>query len=852
MKTCVGVLTCLFCLGGVAYAQPFPDLCASPSITATANGNWSATSTWTPARVPTAADVVSIPAGRSVTYDQVSNAAITCVDVSGTLTFVTTSDTRLTTGTLLIPNGGTLQIGPEPAAYRAEIVITEQPLDTTGVDPEQYGTGVLIAGTVSIAGAPKTPTFTRLTTEPIAGATTLMLSETPTGWQVGDRLVLPDTRQLLGGPGGDDDPYVWKGEVLTIASLSGNTVTLTAPLAYTHQGARNAEEVLEILPHVGNLTRNVEIKSANPSGLRGHVLATERAVVDIRHAAFLGLGRTTIDPEDSTAFDNVGNVTHIGTNQVGRYALHMHHLIGPNSPPPNGHQFTLIGNVVEDTTKWGLAVHDSHFGLIQDNIIYNVKGAAVVTEDGSETQNVFDHNFAVRGKGQGGREAWGKEGVGFWFRGADNIVTNNVAANFRSDQYDAAYGFKYFLTYFDDDVRTPKGPGLDPMVNANVTIQNPNAIAIRKFENNEAYGAMESGLTFWWIGAKNNDRQVGTPESVIKNFTVWHVYNRGVYHYQAYNLTVDGLVVRGSYYEQGAVGLCCQTGVDFGDYYGDTITYKNFNIQNRTYGFGGSILSGGTITKIQDGYLKNQVNLGLGTMYNIAIDANILTERHYVVRNVRIEQLPEKDRTVPLIKIGMGYSGIDGRTHNFVLSDILEVYDYNGVPGDDFRVYYTQQDPNYGPVPQTSPLNPDGVTHRWIGVPVDGLTNAQAWSMYGKAIAGEIAPCNTTRPEVVGGFACPLSTPPPLDPVRFYEHIDYAGNSFGASSDVSFVGWTWNDQISSVHVPPGRTVTLYEHIDFTGQSLTLTHEDNGTDLRNYPGPGTDGTWNDAVSSIKIQ
>ena len=83
----------------------------------------------------------------------------------------------------------------------------------------------------------------------------------------------------------------------------------------------------------------------------------------------------------------------------------------------------------------------------------------------------------------------------------------------------------------------------------------------------------------------------------------------------------------------------------------------------------------------------------------------------------------------------------------------------------------------------------------------------------------------------------------------FYDDIDFGGGSFNAGSDVSFVGWDWNDRISSISVPQGMSVTLYEHSDYGGQSLTLT---SGTaDLRWFNGPGPDGTWNDQASSIQI-
>ena len=36
----------------------------------------------------------------------------------------------------------------------------------------------------------------RVTTEPLAGHVSLQLADTPSGWQPGDRLVVPDSRQL--------------------------------------------------------------------------------------------------------------------------------------------------------------------------------------------------------------------------------------------------------------------------------------------------------------------------------------------------------------------------------------------------------------------------------------------------------------------------------------------------------------------------------------------------------------------------------------------------------------------------------------------------------------------------------
>jgi hypothetical protein len=86
-------------------------------------------------------------------------------------------------------------------------------------------------------------------------------------------------------------------------------------------------------------------------------------------------------------------------------------------------------------------------------------------------------------------------------------------------------------------------------------------------------------------------------------------------------------------------------------------------------------------------------------------------------------------------------------------------------------------------------------------------------------------------------------------PDMFYEHISFNGASLSTAADLPFVGWEWNDRISSVRVPRGKVVVLYEHRDYGGQTLTLTND--SPDLRQFAGPGRDRTWNDAASSIRL-
>src|SRR5262249_45842318 len=156
----------------------------------------------------------------------------------------------------------------------------------------------------------------------------------------------------------------------------------------------------------GNLTRNVVVRSESASGTRGHALFTYRADVDIRYAQFSGLGRTTNDPTDNTTFDANGKVTHVGTNEASRDPVDFHHLFGPTTIPSDDYQYTFAGNSVfcpldPMPFRWGIAIDDSHYGLIKDNVLYNWAGAGVITVEGNETGNVIEHNFVDRVTGTG-------------------------------------------------------------------------------------------------------------------------------------------------------------------------------------------------------------------------------------------------------------------------------------------------------------------------------------------------------------------------------------------------------------------------------------------------------------------
>jgi hypothetical protein len=746
-----------------------PNFGANPTIVSVKSGNWSDPAVWSLGRLPTTGDIVDINPGTTVTYDANSTAALNTLEIQSgaTLTFRTDISTQLIVGNFLVLQGGSLIIGtqtnPVAANVMAQVFIANQAINTT-LDPEQFGTGLIVLGSMTTYGAAKTPYIT-LSQEAHAGDNALHLAAPASGWQVGDVLELPDTRELNWNERGSN--YVPQWEQLTIQSISadGLTVTLTGPLVYNHLGARDASGVLQFLPQVANVSRNVMFASvdvaAGVSDTRGYTLFTYRANVSTQNTGFCELGRTINGADDNTTFDTLGNVSHLGTNEGDRMAMTAHNLIGATKPQANGYQFTFAGDVVNSNCvvctngiidfntqsiyRWGITINNSDYGLIQNNVVYNTAGAGIVTESGSESGNVFDGNFVARVNGSGGRYDMGSEGVGYWFRGPNNYYRNNIATDInRGGTY--SYGFNLFFRYLGLQ-NIPAFQGADPSVAGQYVTVNMNASPILQFENNEVYGATPNGMTYWWVNAYGATALSGTP-STIKNFTVWNEYQWGVFGYESNQLTIDGFTALGDQSVM-ASGNGAQ-GMIFMDYFEKDLVITHANIQDEAVGIGPSANSGGGTQTIENSYLNNLTDIGIVTLWSVNESSAGIPSRKVVINNV---QFAVPLAGSPLVAINMYYSTQLQGPPNLIQLDQVFVYNYNGITGDNFQVYYTQQSPNFV-VPQTT-YNTDG-TIRQDGSPVAGLTNQQTWSQYGIAIAGAIVPSTATTMDGVDGLVVPI------------------------------------------------------------------------------------------------
>lgn len=814
-----------------------PDFSTGAQIASVAPGNWSSNGTWSLGRPPLAGERVIVR--HNVRYDAQSTARIHTISIQegGTLAFATNQSTKLVVGNLLVKDDGTLEIGregqPVPFGVSAELLIADQALDTSGADPRQYGTGIIVLGTIRTEGMQKTP-YARLTGDLAQGASVLTLQTAPTGWRVGDRVVLPDTHDW------NENEYWWnyvsRAEVFVITAISpdGLQITLDRPATHEHPGARDGNGLLTFTPFVANLDRTVRIASENRNGVRGHMLLTYRASVKLHHTLIEDMGRTTDEPLDNTTFDSNGQVTHIGTNQIGRYPIHLHHLYGPPNPTNTGYQYEVVGNAVVNSEKWPITVHDSHFGLIQNNVVYEGTGSGVMTEDGNETANVFEGNIVMHTHGPTvGRSQDGRDGGSFWFWGFSHIVRNNVAVSFNGRAQDIVAGAGYSFNWTaatSANTKIPLFRGADLTQEGQFKLVDMQQQKILEFSDNEAVGGA-TGLVFWHRGTSGYSAQDDVETTLVKNLRCWHVFEECFFGYPSQNVVFDGMVVRSNpatpRFSPAGNGFRC------GDYWCRNITIRNADIQGAGAGIIGDTNTNGQLYVV-DSYLRNITNIRITTPATPGTRA-AMPDRVALIENVRFDGWPGRTRT----DVARDYS--DGSHANLRTLNRVLVYDYNGTPGDNFQLFLPEQDPNFI-MAQTAfdPQFPEVFIR--LGSPDAGRTNADNLARYGITTSGELATCSTTRP-LIAGFACPVSNTPPLDP-RLTIILTGTGGGRVTSGD-GFIDC--GTQCSHTY-QANATVTLNvtpdpgsEFAGFTGEgcgtAITLTRPVICEAMFNLPGTG---------------
>ncbi|ELZ24921.1 G8 domain-containing protein [Halosimplex carlsbadense 2-9-1] len=290
-------------------------------------------------------------------------------------------DLELTTTWLLAEGSNALvRIGSEDDPYEHDARIALVGLggeNVRGEGAEAIGTkllGTWDGGSIEIHGASRDKTdWTQLDAHADAGTETLTLANAA-DWEAGDRIAI--------APSGSDP---WQAERRTVASVSGNQVTLEEPLDHDHYGAveTHAGTELDMRAEVGLLTRNVELRGDDLSYAdRDRGVDSEYAAGFGGHAIFADPGRVRIEGLEAFRCGQSG--------LQARYPLHFHHAGDQEGS-------YLRHNSVWHSFNRGINAHGTGNVEIERNVVFDTIGHSYLVEQGlpEEEGNVFRENLAM-------------------------------------------------------------------------------------------------------------------------------------------------------------------------------------------------------------------------------------------------------------------------------------------------------------------------------------------------------------------------------------------------------------------------------------------------------------------------
>ena len=451
---------------------------------------WSDSATWNGSK-PALGQEVTIPAETIILLDEITP-AFSGITINGTLVF-DRQDLELTTDWILV--NGKLEIGTEAEPFTHQAFLT-----LTGDDTEQsimgMGTrGIMVLGELELHGTPPSTVWTKINESAESGSTSLTLMET-VDWNPGEEIVLAPTDYFEAGNG------ISVSQRLSIANVSGASLTLNEGLNAHRWGAlqyatpeglslssANLVEppvpdtdsistplVLDERAAVGNLSRNIIIRSPDDNLWQNE-----------------GFGvHTMIMPTGSAKINGVEIQRGGQRGRIRRYAFHWH-ILSYNGTETladaTGQYFT--NSSINSSKNRGIVIHGTNGLLIQNNVLFDIEGHGIFTEDAVERRNIIDNNLVLHVRTPlvspaqllKQHEGWtGSFGSScFWISNPDNVLTNNHVGD--------CVGFGYWLTY-------PRNPWGDHqnVLDENGLIMNPSRTLFGVFDNNTAHSNRLQGI----------------------------------------------------------------------------------------------------------------------------------------------------------------------------------------------------------------------------------------------------------------------------------------------------------------------------------------------------------------------
>lgn len=713
-----------------------------------ADGRWSEPKTWHGGKLPEKDANVLVPHGKSVTVDGVESTPLRTIRVDGKLAFAPDRNTQLLVDTLVIAEEGELEIGtsalPIARDKQARVIFADRgPIDTRW-DPKHLSRGLLSHGKVIMQGAAATPQL-RLAAAPRKGDVKLILSKVPENWRPGDRLIVPAVR------------YRGRDEERTILAIDGREVTIDA-LEQDH-----IPPAADLLLPVAHISRNVIVESENVTDVprAGHIMFMHSPDVHVGNVAFHHLGRT--DKRNSVNDPLLGGekqITHgTGTNPRGRYAVHFHRT----GTVAAGRPATVKGSVVLNSPGWGFVNHSS-FVEIDHNITFNVTGSGFVTEAGDEI-GTFHRNFAIRSRGSGhdvsertAIQDFGHEGDGFWFQGAGVSVEGNIAAG------QAQTGFIFFTRGLEQ-----AGLGRMRFAAANLkdrswcgdrTDVEVGQVPVRSFRDNEVFASHTGIIPRHHLSGTKDGGPRYPGVSVIADSTVWNS-EIGVHVRYSSNVTLRNLRLIGNRDPKDR----CRVGVsgqieEVNNIRCENLRIKDFNVGIDVRESGSWIIDGGTFDNGIDIMIPTTIERGrvVTILGDVRFAAQHSAEHFDIYLGAEFGTLLQ-GRYV-------------GRNPNFLFTP--NVIEYRGQ-----QLYYLEQAANHVPLRNdltAAEQKKLGIAKGSVPEELIGKTNRELWRRFGLAVAGAVAPADSTVEPRIHALIGPKSTYPKPEIVSHAVGVEQLSN----------------------------------------------------------------------------
>ncbi|KAL7542580.1 hypothetical protein ACHAXR_011906 [Thalassiosira sp. AJA248-18] len=256
--------------------------------------------------------------------------------------------------------------------------------------------------TVEITGRKMKRTWSLLSHPFKAGQSVMKLMHSPTrmGWRIGDRIGVSPTQKGSDG----------SGQTFRIVALEedGSSVRVDSP-------NWNDRQAMFLPPRQQSLaanyldgddeTRSASLLSAEVVNLSRNIIITGDDLTHVtcdstighetqgckcsEHRSQCTVGLHTA--QMNTGYMSIRNVRVEKCGQRGidgKYCLHFHRL----SDCPT---CEFSNNVIEHGHQRGIIVHGTHRSLVENNVLWDVRGAGIYVEDGNEMSNRIQYNVVI-------------------------------------------------------------------------------------------------------------------------------------------------------------------------------------------------------------------------------------------------------------------------------------------------------------------------------------------------------------------------------------------------------------------------------------------------------------------------